>query len=368
MKIGLIDVDGHHYPNLALMKLSAWHKGNGDDVEWYTPQTPWYDVVYMAKVFSDAYSPDIPAPANAGKIVKGGTGYAIWMEGDREVYHKENDPPLPSEIEHIYPDYSIYPEYTGFGLSLKKQTAYGYLTRGCPRGCAFCHVAPKEGRCSHKVADLSEFWHGQGKIVLCDPNILACKDAPALFSQLIESGATVDFNQGLDARLITPDTAELLAGMHITTPHFAMDSMSVMKSVEKGLRLYVEACKRLRGKWSWRNAKVFCLTNFDTTHEEDMERIALIQSCECWPFVMIYNKAEAPQITRRLQRWTNNPACYAASHFDFEEYQRTTYKRPVKEGRGRRLSESHAFGRRSAQAQADHGSARERMVFRGGVG
>ena len=328
--IGLIDVDGHHFPNLCLMKLSAYHKSIGDSVEWYTENRDMYDIVYMSKVFSDAYSPDNPEPVNTRRVVKGGTGYAIWLEGDKEVYHKDLDPELPAEIESIYPDYSIYPEYTGYGQPLKKQTAYGFLTRGCPRGCAFCHVVPKEGRCARKVADLSQFWNGQGRICLSDPNILACKEAPDLLRQLAESGATVDFNQGLDARLITPEKAELLARMKLKTPHFAMDSMDAIAPVQRGLRLYVDACKRVKGKWDWRNAKVFCLTNFDTTHEQDMERIRMIQDCECWPYTMIYNKPSAPQITKRLQRWTNNAIAYSKSK-DFDEYQSWAYKKPLKE-------------------------------------
>lgn len=331
MIIGLIDVDGHHFPNLCLMKLSSWHKQQGDTVEWHTPERDMYDIVYMAKVFNEEYTPDMPEPTNAKKVIKGGTGYAIKLENGIEVYHKELDPPLPPEVECIYPDYSLYPEYTGYGQPLKKQTAYGFLTRGCPRGCGFCHVAPKEGRCSTKVADLSQFWNGQGNICLSDPNILACKDAPDLMRQLVDSGAKIDFNQGLDARLITPEKAELLARMNLKTPHFAMDSMKAMEPVKRGLKLYVEACKRIKGKWNWRNGKVFCLTNFDTTHEQDMERIRAIQECECWPYVMIYNKMTAPQITRRLQRWTNSPAVYAKSHLDFDEYQRFTYKKPPKD-------------------------------------
>lgn len=318
-------MDGHHFPNLCLMKLSGWHKAKGDTVEWWSETAEIYDVVYMAKVFSDVYSPDLPTPTNATKVVRGGTGYAIWLEGDKEVYHKEYDPSLAPEIESFYPDYSLYPEYTGWGQSLKKQTAYGFLTRGCPRGCGFCHVAPKEGRCAHKVADLKQFWNGQGNICLSDPNILACKDAPDLLAQLVESGARVEFNQGLDARLLTPQKAELLARMNLKTPHFAMDSMEAIKPVEKGLRLYVDACKRIKGKWNWRNGKVFCLTNFDTSHEQDMERIKVIQACECWPFVMIYNKPSAPSITRRLQRWTNNPIIYATAQ-DFMDFQRQQYK------------------------------------------
>ena len=131
------------------MKISAWHKQKGDNVEWWDKNKDMYDKVYMSKIFSDQYSPDIPEPINAKEVIKGGTGYAIKLTGGVEVYQKELDPPLPDEIETIYPDYSLYPEYTGYGKRLRSQTAYGFLTRGCPRGCGFCHVAPKEGKCSH---------------------------------------------------------------------------------------------------------------------------------------------------------------------------------------------------------------------------
>lgn len=250
------------------------------------------------------------------------------MGGGAEVYEKSKDPQLPLAVESIYPDYSIYPEHTGWGKSLKQQTAYGFLTRGCPRGCDFCHVVPKEGRCSHKVADLNQFWNGQGNICLCDPNILACKDAPDLLKQLVESKAIIDFNQGQDARLITPEKANQLASMKQKMPHFAMDTMESIDKVAHGLRLYVDAYKQIHGSWNWRKAKVFCLTNFNTTHEEDMIRIKAIQECDCWPYVMIYNKPSAPKITRRLQRWTNSPYCYGSTH-DFNEYQIHTYKKVI---------------------------------------
>lgn len=330
MKIGLIDVDGHNFPNLALMKLSAYHKSKGDEVEWWDSGRDHYNIVYMSKVFSDVYSPDLPTPENADLVVKGGTGYAIWLEGDKEVYHKDYDRPLPDEIESQYPDYSLYPQYTGYGQSLKKQTAYGFLTRGCPRGCDFCHVKDKEGRIAVKVADLNAFWRGQGNICLSDPNILACREREELFEQLIGSKAKIDFNQGLDARLLTQDSAEFLAAMKLKPPHFAMDNVEQMHQVAKGLKFYVEACRKIKGKWNWRNAKVFMLTNFNTTHQQDMERIKLIQECECQPYVMIYNKPSAPAITRRLQRWTNNTMLYAASK-DFMEYQRRTYKTVLEE-------------------------------------
>lgn len=172
MNIGLFDVDSHNFPNLPLMKISAYHKLRGDNVEWADHITH-YDKIYVSKVFGEEYTKDDYTIFNADEIVFGGTGYAITIENGKEVYHKDRDPDLPYEIEHIYPDYSLYPELT-------KDTAYGFLTRGCCNNCSFCIVSEKEGMCSRKVADLSEFWNGQKHIKLLDPNILACKERKEL--------------------------------------------------------------------------------------------------------------------------------------------------------------------------------------------
>lgn len=145
MKIGLIDVDGgKNFPNIALMKISAYHKSQGDEVVWYDLFSGHCDIVYMSKVFS--FTPDYPYCIDADKIVRGGTGYCIELIYGKEVFNEELDTPLPDEVEHLYPDYSLYPELT-------KDTAFGFLTRGCPRGCSFCIVGKKEGRCARKVAD-----------------------------------------------------------------------------------------------------------------------------------------------------------------------------------------------------------------------
>ena len=174
------------------MKLSAYHKNKGDQVEWYQSEKH-YDVVYMSKVFS--FTPDFDEPIDKNTIViKGGTGYAIDLNlKGKERFNTKLHFNLPNEIEHIFPDYSLY------GI---ENTAYGFMSRGCPRGCDFCHVEAKEGRRSFKVADLNEFWNGQKYIQLFDPNTFACKDWENIVQQLIDSGAWVDFNQGVDIRVM----------------------------------------------------------------------------------------------------------------------------------------------------------------------
>lgn len=168
MRIGLIDVDGHNFPNIPLMKISAWHKQQGDTVEWYEPLFSGHmDKVYMSKVFS--FTPDYQFCIDAEEVIRGGSGYCIELEDGLEVYHPECDSKLSTEIEHIYPDYELYGDLT-------HDKAFGYMSRGCPRGCGFCHVAAKEGKQAYKVADLSEFWRGQKNIILLDPNPTACRE------------------------------------------------------------------------------------------------------------------------------------------------------------------------------------------------
>lgn len=302
MQIGLYDVDGHNFPNLALMKLSAWHKRQGDGVEFVLPLKH-YDKIYVSKVFGDEYSKISDFALQADEIVYGGTGFAITVENGREVYHKDRDPNLPDEIEHIYPDYSLYPDLT-------KGKAFGFLTRGCCNNCDFCIVSKKEGMCSKKVADLSEFWNGQKEIVLLDANILACKDRIELLNQLADSKAKVDFTQGLDARFITEDVADALKRIKIKTVHFAFDFMKNEKAIIRGLRTY----KEIVGT-SDRNAIVYILTNFNTTIEEDLYRVNMVQEAGFSPDIRIYRKHTAPQILRDLQRWANNRLLYRSCKF-----------------------------------------------------
>lgn len=305
MRIGLIDVDGKNFPNIALMKISAHCKQQGDTVEWYTPFSERYDVVFMSKVFS--FTPDYDLVINADRVVKGGTGYCISLINGKEVFDKTENIVLPDEIEHCYPDYSLY------NIT---DTAYGFLTRGCPRGCEFCIVGKKEGKCSRKVADLSEFWNGQKNIALCDPNILACKDWKELLQQLIDSKANVDFNQGLDVRLMTEEKAQMLNQIKIKEIRFAWDRFEDKELVLEKLRMYAEVGKF---KPHSHNAIVYTIVNFNTTFEQDLERIYTLRELGYWAYVMIYDKQHCQQKYKDLQRWVNNRFIFAKCE-KFEDY------------------------------------------------
>ena len=300
MRVALIDVDGHNFPSLPLMKLSAWHKQDGDTVEWYDPLTAWKnqpDLVYMSKVFT--FTPDYPHPVSGRTIVKGGTGY----------HYPDGGLPLPRGVEHTYPDYSLYPD-------LCRNTAYGFLTRGCPRGCDFCIVEKKEGKCSTKVADLSEFWNGQKNIVLLDPNMFACRDWKELSEQLIASGAYVDFSQGCDIRIMTEEKAEYIRRMKIKQIHFAWDRYEDLDKIIPKFKMF----QQFTGWGRWKMT-VYVLCGFNTTLEQDLERIYTLRDLGYSPYVMIYEKHKLKRgdDLLRMQRWVNSRVTFAAVK-KFEDY------------------------------------------------
>lgn len=300
MRVALIDVDGHNFPSLPLMKLSAHHKQLGDTVEWYDPLTAWMkppDRVYMSKVFT--FTEDYSHPVCGKEIIRGGTGYDYPNGGQS----------LLKEIEHIYPDYSLYPD-------LCKDTAYGFLTRGCPRGCEFCIVGKKEGRASRKVADLSEFWNGQKNIVLLDPNMFACPEWKDMSQQLSESNAYIDFSQGCDIRVMTDEKAEYLKKMKIKQIHFAWDRYEDKDMIVPKFGKF----KEITG-WDKRKMTVYILCGFNSTFEQDLERVYTLRNLGYSPYVMIYDKYKLKKKDplKRLQRWVNSRFAFAACE-RFEDY------------------------------------------------
>lgn len=226
MKIGLVDIDGHAkkkkwgatvYPNIALCKIARWHKEQGDDVEWASPMFH-YDRVYMSKVFN--FSPDDTTIYDADEVVKGGTGYDIASR-------------LPEEIDRLQPDYSIYPH-------IPDDTAYGFLTRGCPNKCKWCVVPRKEGHI-RPYMDVDEIAiDGRTKLVLMDNNILAAGDyAVSQMEKIIERGYRIDFNQALDARLVDARFAHLLAKIKWIDRRirFGCDTHGQIKECERAIAL-----------------------------------------------------------------------------------------------------------------------------------
>lgn len=298
MKIGLIDVDLENrkrgptapvFPNHALMKISAYYKSLGSLVEWCNPMMQ-YDAVYVSKVFDD--TPEMYPYLKADEVLRGGRAY------DKKLK-------LDSKIECVCPDYSLYNI---------KNIAYGYLTRGCPRQCDFCDVKNIEGIVSYKVYDLKQFWNGQHNIKLLDPNLLACKDRIELLQQLVDSKASIDFTQGLDIRFMTDEIINLIMKMKISIIHFAWDKEKDSDIILKNL----EHFKNITGLGP-RKLSVYTLTNFDTTFEFDMYRITTLRKMGYDPYVMIYDKQNAPKIYRKLERWVNCKQIFRAVN-NFEEY------------------------------------------------
>jgi len=285
MDVALVDVDSHNFPNLVLMKLSAWHKARGDTVTLLTAaeilrmEKPLerYNKIYGACIFTGQDWLISLLEAIGVHVAGSGT--------DRQEI-------LPYEIEHIRPDYSLY------NIT---DTAYGFLTRGCPRRCPFCIVSRKEGATSRKVADVSEWWQNEPHIKLMDPNILACADHLDLLRQLVDTRAYIDITQGLDARLLTEENIELIDAMKIKILHFAWDNPSD-KSVPEALENFSHRSKIK----DHRKLAVYVLTNYNSTHEQDLERIYWLRDNGFSPYVMVYDKTEASDRTKQLQRWVNS--------------------------------------------------------------
>lgn len=313
MKIGLVDVDGHAkkkkwgatiYPNIALAKIARWHKAQGDEVEWAIPFFH-YDRVYMSKVFN--FSPDERTAWDADEVIKGGTGYDISSR-------------LPDEIDRMQPDYSIYPH-------IPEDTAYGFLTRGCPNKCKWCVVPRKEGAI-RPYMDVDEIAiEGRTKLVLMDNNILAARDyAMEQFEKIIERGYRVDFNQALDARLVTDDFARLLAKMRWldnSRIRFGCDTHKQIEDCERAMEMI--NAHGFKGQY-------FLYTMLTGDFEECYRRVthwwrrtqetrARHQGRYVYPYAQPYRDPDnphrpIPQWQKDMAGWVNKKAHFVAHSFE----------------------------------------------------
>jgi hypothetical protein len=195
------------FPNYALMKISAYHKLLGDVVEWWIPNGE-YDRVYSSKVFSfTPENPDLPSDT-----IKGGTGYGLFSD-------------LPPKIDEMFPDYSLYPAC---------DYAIGYITRGCPNHCRWCVVPRKEGAIKPYRTWQQLVRPDTDKLVLMDNNILACDCGVEQLKSLIDSGYRIDLNQGMDARLVTDDIAQILSKLKwIKYLRFSCDTTTQIEHIQK---------------------------------------------------------------------------------------------------------------------------------------
>lgn len=293
MRIALVDVDSHNFPNLVLMKLAAWHRTRGDAVEWYSPLFSKPDRIYASKVFS--FTPDFTDyAAGDPEPVCGGTGY---------------DPAtrLPDEVEQTLPDYSIYPGWT---------SALGFLTRGCIRNCPWCIVPRKEGALQ-AVDDIERIAAGRRDVVLLDNNFLA---APEEFvrEQLKKAaglGLRLDFNQGLDARLITPENARLLAACRwIRFIRFSCDTAAMIEPIRRAVRLIRETGSR---------REIFCYMLVQDIGDAETRLRALV-GLGITPFAQPYrdftNTAATTKEQRDFARFANVKGGRLALKMSFKEY------------------------------------------------
>jgi len=294
MKIGLIDVDGHNYPNLALMKLSAYHKSINNSVEWYTPFNE-YDIVYKAKVFT--FTPDYPNYINnSNTVINGGTGYDYTTT-------------LP--IDNIQPDYSLYPISKWYD----NKTAYGFITRGCIRKCKWCLVPNKEGDIRPYMS-IEEIIQDKKQAILMDNNILASDFGIKQIERIIDLKIKVDFNQGLDSRIVlnNKDIIKLLFKVQwLRYIRLACDSMAMIDIINRTVNeLRFNNFKK----------KIFCYVLLNDL-QDSYDRLIFCKSIKITPFAQPYRDFTPNQIIPQWQsdmaRWCNHKAIFETT--DFMDYE-----------------------------------------------
>lgn len=288
MNIGLIDVDGHNFPNFALMRLSAWHKAHGDSVEWCGDMYWDFDRVYKSKIFT--FSPDIDRPFPC-EIICGGTGYDVKSR-------------LPQEVEQsTLMDYSLYPQYD-FSIQ--------FFSRGCIRHCPFCLVHDKEGGI-HPVDPVELNPHGK-HIEVLDNNFFANPEWKSAVDYLLKAKQKANLH-GVDVRIMNEEQAYWLNKLPLLKPiHIAWDLPQIdltdkLREVTKYIKPY----------------KIYCyvLVGFNSTPEQDLYRLRRLKELKILPFVQSYrdfeNKRVPTAYEKDLARWANRAWLFKS--MDFMDYE-----------------------------------------------
>lgn len=289
MRIGLIDVDSHNFPNIALMKLSSWHKAKGDDVEWAIPMMQRYDRIYASKVFT--FTNEFNRLAfDTGEVITGGTGYDITSR-------------LPDDVErHRGLDYSLY----GCNFSVQ------FYSRGCIRHCPFCLVHDKEGGI-HPV-EPSEWNERSEWIEVLDNNFFANPEWRFAVGDLMSQNLPVKLH-GVDVRIMDEEQAYWLNKMRLKgNVHIAWDLPNIdltekLESVIKHIKPYKITC--------------YVLVGFNSTIEQDLFRLRTLKRLGILPFVQPYrdyeNNREPSQYEKDIARWANRAWLFKSMDFtDFK--------------------------------------------------
>lgn len=293
--IGISQLDGK-LPNLALMKIVGFHESIGDVVKWYDGLlfAGCYDKIYMSKIFQFTAMPQMPDNA-----VIGGTGI--------DFYNR-----LPEEIEAATPSYSLYAN-CNYHL--------GFSMKGCRFACKFCCVPKKEGR-PKKYNTIDEVLinpNGGNRLMLLDNDFFGGDDWQVNLERIIQLKLKVCFVQGLNIRIITDQQAELLSKCNYQNSKFnqkyltfAWDKYNDGKHIHKGIKICNEAGIPTK------HMQFFVLIGFDTTPEQDIERVMTLRELGCMPFVMPYNKFDPYQSA--FARWVNHRATFKSCTWNDYKY------------------------------------------------